>query len=220
MSLPEFTAYALPRQAQLPPTPVPWLVDARRAALLVHDMQNYFLRPYMGREPIPEVIENVRALAQAARAAGMPVIYTRQPAGQSPARRGLLMELWGPGPGSRPDDGDITTPLHPQAADHVVVKHRYSAFHATPLADLLAAEGRDQLMVTGIYAHIGCLLTCADAFMRDISPFFVADATADFDAEHHTLALRNAATLCAQVTTTQAALRALHVPGLEDRAGQ
>ena len=39
-------------------------------------------------------------------------------------------------------------------------------------------RGRDQLLVTGVYAHIGCTATVVEAFQRDIEAFSAADAVA------------------------------------------
>ena len=46
---------------------VPWLIDVRRCALLVHDMQVYFLRPFPHGEPITRVTAHLRQLATACR---------------------------------------------------------------------------------------------------------------------------------------------------------
>lgn len=61
-------------------------------------------------------------------------------------------------------------------------------------------------------AHLGVLLTAADAFMNDIQPFVVADAVADFSAEEHEMALRWAAR-SAVVCTTETLLRELLLGG-------
>ncbi|MEU9237648.1 isochorismatase family protein [Streptomyces subrutilus] len=209
MNLPDIEPYPLPGRRGMDDNRLHWQADRARAALLIHDMQNYFLRPYSQGAPADRAISHIHHLAATARDAGVPVIYSRQPPDQAPNQRGLLADLWGAGPGAAPDDADITATLTPHPGDKIVTKHRYSAFHATDLAAHLHRAGRDQLIVTGVYAHLGCLLTCTDAFMQGIQPFLIADATADFDAEHHTWALRYAATRCAVVALTADISRAL-----------
>ncbi|WP_324290810.1 isochorismatase family protein [Streptomyces sp. H27-S2] len=173
----------------------------------MHDMQNYFLRAFAQTGPAGPATANIRRLLTACRQAGVPVIYTAQPSSQPASARGLLVDFWGPGLGGRPDDDQITAPLAPTPGDTVVTKHRYSAFHGTDLDDVLAARGRDQMLITGVYAHLGCLLTATDAFARGVQPFLVADAMADFDKERHWQALRYAADCCAGVTVTDEVLR-------------
>ena len=82
-----------------------------------------------------------------------------------------------------------------------MTKWRYSAFQRTNLRERLQAMGRDQLVITGIYTHIGCLTTAVEAFMQDVQPFLVADATADFSRAEHVAALHWAAGRCARVVT-------------------
>lgn len=202
MSLPRIAPYDPLDACSLPLNRVSWAVDPDKAALLVHDMQHYFLRAFAPGGPAASAVSNIQLLVAACRAAGIPVVYTAQPARQTAATRGLLMDFWGPGLGGQPDDDRIVAPLAPAPGEAVVTKHRYSAFHRTDLNEVLAAHGCDQLLITGVYAHLGCMLTAVDAFARGMQAFLVADAVADFDQDRHHQALRYVAESCGMVTVT------------------
>lgn len=208
MSLPRITSYPMP--AGLPANRVAWAVDPSRAVLLIHDMQNYFVDAFArDSAPLPELIANISALRSRCRALGIPVVYSAQPGAQSEEQRGLLQDFWGSGIPADPQAARIIDPLTPAEPDIHLTKWRYSAFQKTELDDFLTRQGRDQLIITGIYAHIGCLMTACEAFMRDIQPFFITDATADFSADHHRSAITYAADRCAMTVNTTATLAML-----------
>jgi isochorismate hydrolase len=205
--IPTISTYPMPAAETIPPGPLHWPCRAERAALLIHDMQQYFVDFFpASAPPVDELIDNVERLAGTARATGIPVIYTAQPGAMTKVQRGLLADVWGPGMGGGTQERRIITRLTPAATDIVITKWRYSAFSRSPLADMMADQGRDQLIICGVYAHVGCLMTACDAFSRDIQPFLVADAVADFDAEHHHWALRYAAEQCARTLSTDAVI--------------
>jgi len=201
--LPRIAEYSLPHAGELPANRVPWLLDRRRAALLVHDMQHYFVDAFTpGVSPITDVIANIDVIRRSCDESGVPVFYTAQPGAQHPDERGLQSDFWGPGMTSLPEHRAIVETLAPLPHHTILTKWRYSAFQRSPLEEMLRSSGRDQLIVTGVYASIGCLLTAADAFMRDVEPFIVADAIADFTRARHDDALRFAVERCASLTTT------------------
>ncbi|MFI0907252.1 isochorismatase family protein [Streptomyces sioyaensis] len=208
-AIPVIPAYAMPTADGLPENTAAWTVDTRRALLLVHDMQHYFLRFFAGRSPGAELTAHAAALRKAAAAADVPVAYTAQPGDMTPEQRGLLKDFWGPGMRATDADRDIPGELAPAPEDTVFVKWRPSAFFRTGLLDLMRAHGRDQLVLCGVYAHVGLLQTACEAFAHDIQPFLVADAVADFSAEEHRMALEYAAKRCAMVVPTDAVLDAL-----------
>ncbi|MBB5049581.1 bifunctional isochorismate lyase/aryl carrier protein [Rhodopseudomonas rhenobacensis] len=212
MRLPRIASYELPFVAQIPPARAKWALDPNRAALLIHDMQNYFVRAFeQDASPITPVIANIVRLKAAAVTAGMPVFYTAQNGNQDRRDRGLQADLWGPGMTTVPEHQPIIDLLSPAADDIVVVKHRYSAFQMSNLAHLMRVRGRDQIVISGIYAHIGCLMTAGDAFQRDIEPFFIADAMADFSREQHDMALSYVAATCGIPLSVETLIRGLDV---------
>ncbi|WP_024558675.1 isochorismatase family protein [Franconibacter pulveris 1160] len=229
MAIPKLNAYALPTAADIPQNKVQWAFEPDRAVLLIHDMQDYFLNFWGENCPmIEQVVANVVALRQFCKQNGIPVYYTAQPNNQSDADRALLNDMWGPGLNNHPDKQKVVDALTPDADDTVLVKWRYSAFHRSPLEQALKEAGREQLIICGVYAHIGCMITATDAFMRDIKPFMVADALADFSREEHLMALKYVAGRAGRVVMTRdiaakaelpqskAELRALILPLLDE----
>lgn len=214
MTLPAIQPYAMPAAAELPDNRVTWKPDPSRAVLLVHDLQNHFLDAFTeGAAPLTQLLRNVAAVKKACTRAGVPVLYSAQPGGQTPRQRGLQQDFWGPGLPDEERAKAIAAPVAPEAGDVVLTKWKYSAFVRTDLAERMAASGRDQLVVVGVYAHIGVLMTACDAWMRDIPAFVVADAVADFSRRDHLSALEWAASKCASVTMTETLVG--HVAGQE-----
>jgi len=195
MAIPKIASYPMP--ALVTSNRVTWQADTQRAVLLVHDMQDYFLDFYdRSSAPVPQLLANIRRLIDQAHVLHIPVVYTAQLPQQTAVERGLLQDMWGPGLTAQPEGKQIVAALAPQAQDLVLDKWRYSAFQKSALQEMMFDQGRDQLIICGVYAHIGCMMTACDAFMRDIQPFFVADALADFSAEEHAMALQYVAQRC------------------------
>ncbi|WP_211745683.1 isochorismatase family protein [Paenibacillus sp. Marseille-Q4541] len=202
MAIPTITSYTMPLRTDLPENKVNWKADPSRMVLLIHDMQQYFIEAYQGDSPVTELVEHIHWLRKTAHQLSIPVIYTAQPGGQTQEERGLLLDFWGNGIGDDPEEQRIIPSLAPAEQDMLLTKWRYSAFQKTDLLSIIRSTGRDQIMICGIYAHIGCMLTAAEAFMQEIQPFFVADALADFSKDYHLQALKYASERCAYTLTT------------------
>ena len=209
MSIPKIAGYAMPQPEEFYANKTQWQIDPQRSVLLVHDMQQYFLDFYdLNDQPVPELLKNTQALIAAARAQNIPVVYTAQPGDQTVEHRQLLTDFWGTGLKADPNITKIHDAVAPAEQDIVLTKWRYSAFKFSDLEQRMQDWGRDQLVICGVYAHIGCLMSAAEAFMLNIQPFLCGDALADFSREEHDMALKYASTRCAQVEATHTVTQA------------
>jgi trans-2,3-dihydro-3-hydroxyanthranilic acid synthase len=210
MAIPAIKPYLMPAESELPENVAPWTIDPGRAVLLVHDMQNYFLRPFLREQPpLTDLVDNVAALRARFAAHDAPIAYTAQPGGMTDEQRGLLKDFWGPGMTTDPEHRMILGRLAPAESDVVLTKWRPSAFCRTNLLSMLREKRRDQLVICGVYAHVGILMTAHEGFSHDIQTFVVADAVADFSLEYHLLALDYAASRCSVTVSTRRVLAML-----------
>ncbi|MDN4872987.1 isochorismatase family protein [Bacillus cereus] len=210
MTLPTIKDYLMPTKNDLPTNKVKWNVDKKRAILLIHDMQEYFIDAYEEDSLlIKTLVKNINILKSTCKELGIPIIYSAQPEGQTSHQRALLEDFWGMGIPQEGNKQRIISSLTPEKDDILLTKWRYSAFKKNDLLDIFKEQGRDQIIICGVYAHIGCLLTAADAFMEGIQPFFVGDAVADFTLEDHKQSLIYTSNRCAKTITTEQVKQAL-----------
>ena len=97
-------------------------------------------------------------------------------------------------------DCAIANAVAPDTESYVIEKPRHSAFFKTPLEELLRKMNRDQVVVCGVFAHHGVMVSTIDGYMRNFQMTLVADALRDYSEEEHRFALKCLAQMCGSVS--------------------
>lgn len=177
----------------------------QQAALLVVDMQRFFLDPESPTYTCggPVILPNVKRLLTAFREVGRPVIFTQHAHNPDLSDAGIMGWWWE----GMCLEGSLESEIHPEIApletEKVVLKHRYSAFYNTDLETVLRCLRIADVVVCGIMTNMCCESTARDAYYRDYRVFFPADATGSISEEMHTATLLNLAFGFASITTTE-----------------
>ncbi|MFO1035654.1 MAG: cysteine hydrolase [Geminicoccaceae bacterium] len=186
--------------------PEPVEIDLDRTAVLVVDMQNDFGAPGGSFDragidiaPIVRAVEPTARVLDAARAAGLPVVYLVMqfspdlsnaggpdapnrlkhlplalgepvPAPDGTIGRGFVAGTW---------NTAILPQLTPKSGDIVVPKHRYSGFFETHLDTVLRTRDIAHLIVTGCTTSVCVESTVRDAMFRDYRCLVLEDCTAE-----------------------------------------
>ena len=157
-------------------------------------------------------------LAQAARAAGVPVVFTNvqyKPDGSNGGvfyRKAPVLGAFVEGSplGAFPDD------LVPAPGDRVVTKQYPSAFFGTGLAEALRGEGIDTVIITG-YSTSGCVRASAvDAMQHGFIPMVVREACADRHPAPHEANLFDLQAKYAEIISEAEALAILQQAGVSE----
>ena len=176
--------------------------DASRAAFLAIDLQQAFCTntgsvAAQGRNitPCRDAALRCVALANAARAKGIPVIWTKIALRPDYADGGLMIHEIRPGLKEAggikagTDDAALISEAVVAPEDFVVDKPRNSAFFSSNLESLLHALDVRCLMMGGVTTSMCVESTARDAGQRDYRTFVVRDACGDFAQARHDAAL-------------------------------
>jgi isochorismate hydrolase len=164
--------------------------DPASAALLVLDMQRYFLEEgsHAWIPSAAPIVERIALLAEAFRAAGMPVFFTRHL--NMPENASMMKAWWADLITEDDETSNIIDGLAGEGA-MIIRKSQYDAFHGTDLEERLRAKGIKQVVVTGVMTHLCCETTARSAFMRGFAVFFPVDGTATYNERFHRASLVN-----------------------------
>jgi len=174
-----------------------------RCALLVIDMQRYFL------SIAGPILENVMSVVKACQSRGVKIIFTRHGHKDISKDGGMLRKWWGDLIEYGSKDWELIDSLKPTDTDEIVNKNRYSVFQGTGLEERLKSGGIEELIITGVMTNCCCETTARDAFVKDFRVFFVSDATATANDELHIASLKNLAYGFAHIISTEQLCRHL-----------
>ncbi|MBR1220766.1 cysteine hydrolase [Bradyrhizobium sp. U87765 SZCCT0131] len=164
------------------------VIDPARTVMIVVDMQNDFvaegakLRSAQAAAMVPQLAETL----DICRAKGIRIIYTAHVHRPDGSDMGLYDDLYGPiAERASLVDGspgvEIFDPLAPRPGEHVIKKHRYSAFFATDLDLILREWGITTVVVSGTTTENCCHATARDAMFHNYKVVFLSDLTGTFD---------------------------------------
>ena len=186
------------------------LAFGARPALLLVDVVMAYLTPGepLYSERFADALGSCERLVEAARAAGVPVIFTNVVYRAGGADGGMfyrkvpaLAAFLEGSPG-----GAFPPSLQPRADEVVVTKQYASAFFGTSLASTLRTMAIDTVLVTG-FSTSGCVrATTLDALQHGFAPFVISAACGDRDARPHDANLFDLAHKYAEVVDEAQAL--------------
>ena len=180
------------------------MLSGARAAVVVVDVQHDFTRRdgvlgIEGRDVdrCRKIVQPINDFLSTARGHGIPIVFTQMlgdPRSTSEAwslvgaanARGdrvvCEVESWG---------AELDSELAIRPGDHVVTKHRASAFIDTDLEKILKELGCDTILVCGLTAEVCVESTARHAFMLDYHVVLLDDliSSLDADAEEHALSI-------------------------------
>lgn len=197
-------------------------VPAARTALVVIDMQNYYVAEgYPNESPTARaIVPNINRMATALRAAGGRVVWVQTDSAEALAKWGnhhkykltpenaarRLQKL------SASDEGfRLYRTLEPKPEDLYVRKVKFSAMigDSSDLDGVLRGHGIEVLLIAGTKTNVCCESTARDASMMEYRVAMLSDANATLTDEEHAAALNGFQVSFGDVMTVDEAMARL-----------
>jgi maleamate amidohydrolase len=184
-------------------------IDRHRAALIAYDVCRRALTPAdpARRAAMRPVLDAWVRLIAAARAAGLPVIYTTPVSRADGADVVMLPTDLSAATGVPPltnttegtPEAGFPDEIAPRPEDYVFLKRRPSAFHGTGVGELLRMLRRDSIVIGGGATNRGVETSVREAFNMDIASVVVRECCWGGDAAAHAYSLDKAMTMYARI---------------------
>ena len=197
-------------------------IPAKKSALVVVDMQNYFVAPGHPNETpaAREIVANINRMAAEMRAAGGTVVWVQTSSAHALERwanhhRHHLSEaavqrrLAGLAEGS--EGYELYRSLDARPEDVYVRKTTYSAMirDSSTLEEEIRRRGIESLLIAGTSTNVCCESTARDAMLLDYRVIVLSDGTAAATLEEHVASLNALALFFADVMSVDEAAERL-----------
>jgi len=184
----------------------------QNTALIIIDLQKGVVSIPLAH-PAAEVVNNARALADAFRSHGLPVVLVNV-AGAAPGRTEQPRRTMSFPPGWT----DLVPELNRQPSDHTITKYTPGAFTKTGLEEHLRGQGVSQVVLAGISTSSGVESTARQAYELGFHGTFAIDAMTDANMDPHVHSLTKIFPRLGESGTTQEVLKLLSSTGSNARS--
>ena len=151
-------------------------------AVLGVDMLNDFVTGALTCDRGKAIVPATARLLDAARAAGVPVIFCNDAHIKGIDRE---LKLWGDHAIAGTPGAQVIPELKVSESDYIVPKRRYSGFFQTDLDILLTELGVKTVIMTGLHTHMCVRHTSADAYCLGYDVVVAKEATDSFTEEDY-----------------------------------
>ena len=172
------------------------ILDPKTALIVIDLQQGIVSLPTV--HPIGDVVKNARALADAFRRRGLPVVLVNVDGGapgrtEQPPRTTAFPAGW----------TEFIPELNRQPSDIVVTKRTWGAFASTDLERQLKALDVTQVVVVGVATGTGVEATARQAYEHGFNVTLATDAMTDMRAVAHDYSLAHVFPRLGETGTTQ-----------------
>lgn len=176
------------------------------SALLIIDMQNYFLdkNSHAYVPASPAILKNIRRLIDLYRRQKLPIIFTYFAVKKN--EPDPINNWWHDTVYDHTPPSQISPALAPQPHEPILRKNSYSSFYQTDLEKILQKHQVKNLVISGVLTNLCCETAAREAFVRNFNVFFLMDGTAAYSEEMHLSTLKNLAYGFATPVSTQSVI--------------
>jgi nicotinamidase-related amidase len=172
------------------------IIDPKTALIVIDLQQGIVSLPTL--HPIGDVVKNARALADAFRRRGLPVVLVNVDGGapgrtEQPRRTAAFPAGW----------TDLVPELNQQPSDIVVTKRTWGAFASTDLEHQLKALDVTQVVIVGVATGTGVEATARQAYEQAFNVTLAIDAMTDTRPQAHDYSIAQVFPRLGETGTTQ-----------------